>query len=202
MSEIVLKQCVRHCLNYPANNCYGYICNGEKVIAVSHAPCLPPLNSIIYDEIAEIGIEAMYVSSTTSTVPHPYLEFAKQKSIPIIYLISLYNPSKRIQKFKFNSNNKWEPTTIECELKGVIVMSVPSLTTPKVQIYINTTGVEFVNGEEQLEKGDSTYVQKQSPCIIDYSKLLSQLEEIKKQTDQMLKDKQNLCKELGIDFTI
>ncbi|EMS15132.1 hypothetical protein KM1_273550 [Entamoeba histolytica HM-3:IMSS] len=81
-------------------------------------------------------------------------------------------------------------------------MSVPSLTTPKVQIYINTTGVEFVNGEEQLEKGDSTYVQKQSPCIIDYSKLLSQLEEIKKQTDQMLKDKQNLCKELGIDFTI
>ncbi|EMS15133.1 hypothetical protein KM1_273560 [Entamoeba histolytica HM-3:IMSS] len=62
----------------------------------------------------------MYVSSTTSTVPHPYLEFAKQKSIPIIYLISLYNPSKRIQKFKFNSNNKWEPTTIECELKGVI----------------------------------------------------------------------------------
>ncbi|EDR26113.1 hypothetical protein EDI_023970 [Entamoeba dispar SAW760] len=120
MSEKVLKHCVQHCLNYPANNCYGYICNGEKFIAVSHAPCLPPLNSIIYDEIAKIGIEAMYVSSTTSTIPYPYLEFAKQKSIPIIYLISLYNPSKRIQKFKFNSNNKWEPTIIECELKGVI----------------------------------------------------------------------------------
>ncbi|ELP89499.1 hypothetical protein EIN_391540 [Entamoeba invadens IP1] len=118
MTDVEIRRAVQHCLLYPGLPCFGYITE-KRVVPVSHAPLLPPFSEIIYTDISEMGVTAMYVADNSGLLPKSFSSFAAQKGIAIIYVVSLYNPEKRIQKFSLKEKN-WKSETLTVDLTNTV----------------------------------------------------------------------------------
>ncbi|KAL7716536.1 Uncharacterized protein QTN25_006173 [Entamoeba marina] len=116
MSDKSFNTILNHCSLYPGNNSYGYITTDNNVIPISHAPLLPPMSDIMYSDLSDLSIDAMYVADTSSTLPIQFSIFAEEKSILKIYVVNVFDKNQPIKLFT-SVNKNWKPTGVSFTFK-------------------------------------------------------------------------------------
>lgn len=87
MNTTGLKKAVQHCLLYPGSMAFGFVTKDGVCIPITHAPLLPPMDQIFFNDFKDKNITAFYIADTSSNIPYNVATFAQKCGIENVFVV-------------------------------------------------------------------------------------------------------------------